>query len=73
MIRVTWFYLHRSWRNRARIAFKKIKHPRYGLGLLFGLGYADQVVPRVPHDSRDRRMDAIVTERGIRRVTGTEA
>ena len=41
--------------------------------LLFGLGYADQVVPRVPHDSRDRRMDAIVTERGIRRVTGTEA
>jgi 5-formyltetrahydrofolate cyclo-ligase len=41
--------------------------------LLFGLGYALQMVPRVPHDSRDRRMDAIVTERGIRRVTGTAA
>jgi 5-formyltetrahydrofolate cyclo-ligase len=36
--------------------------------LLYGLGYAFQVVASVPHDSRDRRMDAIVTERGIRRV-----
>ena len=37
--------------------------------LLYGLGYAFQVVASVPHDSRDRRMDAIVTERGIHRVT----
>ncbi len=36
--------------------------------LLFGLGYEFQVVASVPHDSRDRRMDAIVTERGIRRL-----
>jgi 5-formyltetrahydrofolate cyclo-ligase len=35
--------------------------------LLYGLGYEFQVVESVPHDSRDRRMDAIVTERGIRR------
>ena len=36
--------------------------------LLYGLGYEFQVVASVPHDSRDRRMDAIVTERGIRRL-----
>jgi 5-formyltetrahydrofolate cyclo-ligase len=36
--------------------------------LLYGLGYEFQVVASVPHGSRDRRMDAIVTERGIRRL-----
>ncbi len=36
--------------------------------LLYGLGYEFQVVASVPHDSRDRRMDAIVTECGIRRL-----
>jgi 5-formyltetrahydrofolate cyclo-ligase len=36
--------------------------------LLFGLAFELQVVESVPHGSRDRRMDAIVTERGIRRV-----
>jgi 5-formyltetrahydrofolate cyclo-ligase len=36
--------------------------------LLYGLGYEFQMVVSVPHDSRDRRMDAIVTERGIRRL-----
>jgi 5-formyltetrahydrofolate cyclo-ligase len=36
---------------------------------LFGVGYEFQVVEAVPHGSRDRRMDAIVTERGIRWVT----
>jgi 5-formyltetrahydrofolate cyclo-ligase len=36
--------------------------------LLYGLGYEFQVVPSVPHGSRDRGMDAIVTERGIRRL-----
>ncbi len=35
--------------------------------LLFGLAYSFQVVAAVPHDSHDRRMDAIVTERGIGR------
>ncbi len=35
--------------------------------VLFGLAYAFQVVAAVPHDSHDRRMDAIVTERGIGR------
>jgi 5-formyltetrahydrofolate cyclo-ligase len=37
---------------------------------LFGLAYAFQLVPYVPHDSRDRRVDAIVTEREIHRVEG---
>ena len=31
----------------------------------FGLGFEFQVVEAVPHGSRDVRMDAIVTERGI--------
>jgi len=38
--------------------------------LLFGLAYEFQVVESLPHGSRDRRMDAIVTERTIRRVQG---
>ncbi len=38
--------------------------------LLFGLAYAFQVVPSLPHGSHDRRMDAIVTERGVVRVQG---
>ena len=33
---------------------------------LIGFGYELQVVDEVPHDSRDRRMDAIVTERCVR-------
>lgn len=36
--------------------------------LLFGLGFEAQRVESVPHDSRDRRMDAIVSERGIWRI-----
>lgn len=32
---------------------------------LVAVGYAFQVVEAVPHDSRDRRVDAIVTERGF--------
>ena len=32
---------------------------------LIGVGYAFQCVEAVPHDSRDRRVDAIVTERGL--------
>jgi 5-formyltetrahydrofolate cyclo-ligase len=35
---------------------------------VFGLGYELQVVASVPHGSRDRRVDAIVTESGIRWV-----
>jgi 5-formyltetrahydrofolate cyclo-ligase len=34
--------------------------------LLVGAGYAFQVVAEVPADSRDRAVDAIVTERGFR-------
>lgn len=39
---------------------------RGALPLLIGAGYEAQIVPAVPHDSRDRSMDAIVTERGLR-------
>jgi 5-formyltetrahydrofolate cyclo-ligase len=35
---------------------------------VFGVGYELQVVTSVPHGSRDRRVDAIVTESGIRWV-----
>ena len=33
--------------------------------LLIGVGYFFQLQEHVPHDARDRRVDAIVTERGI--------
>ncbi len=36
--------------------------------LLYGVGFEFQLVDAVPHGSRDRRMDAIVTERIIRRM-----
>ena len=36
--------------------------------LLYGVGFEFQVVDAVPHGSRDRRMDAIVTERIIRQM-----
>jgi 5-formyltetrahydrofolate cyclo-ligase len=39
---------------------------RRALPLLIGTGFEAQIVPAVPHDSRDRSMDAIVTERGLR-------
>jgi 5-formyltetrahydrofolate cyclo-ligase len=39
---------------------------RNTLPLLIGAGYEAQIVAAVPHDSRDRSMDAIVTERGLR-------
>jgi 5-formyltetrahydrofolate cyclo-ligase len=38
--------------------------------LLYGVGFEFQVVDAVPHGSRDRRMDAIVTEGMIRRISG---
>jgi 5-formyltetrahydrofolate cyclo-ligase len=38
--------------------------------LLFGVAYEFQVLESLPYGSRDRRMDAIVTERTIRRVQG---
>ena len=41
-----------------------------GPPLLFGVAYEFQVVASLPYGSRDRRMDAIVTERTIRRVQG---
>ena len=39
--------------------------------LLYGVGFEFQVVDAVPHDSRDRKMDAIVTERIIRQMQRT--
>ena len=36
--------------------------------LLYGVGFEFQVMDAVPHGSRDRRMDAIVTERIMRRM-----
>lgn len=39
---------------------------------LVGFAYAVQVVDAVPHGPHDRRMDAIVTERGLYRVPGAE-
>jgi 5-formyltetrahydrofolate cyclo-ligase len=42
-----------------------------GAPWLVGVGYAFQRVAAVPHDSRDRRVDAIVTEQGF--VWQTEA
>ena len=36
---------------------------------LFGLGFEWQVLELVPHASHDRGMDAIVTERAVRRIT----
>ena len=36
--------------------------------LLYGVGFEFQVMDAVPHGSRDRRMDAIVTERIIRQM-----
>jgi 5-formyltetrahydrofolate cyclo-ligase len=44
--------------------------PGVGTPLLYGVGFEFQVVDAVPHGSRDRRMDAIVTERIIREVQG---
>lgn len=38
--------------------------------LLFGIAYEFQLVASVPHGSQDRRVDAIVTERTIRRIGG---
>jgi 5-formyltetrahydrofolate cyclo-ligase len=38
---------------------------------LIGVGYAFQCIDAVPHDSRDRRVDAIVTEQGLVWRAGT--
>lgn len=37
---------------------------------LVGFGYEFQIVDAVPHDSRDRQMDAIVTDRKVRDCSG---
>jgi 5-formyltetrahydrofolate cyclo-ligase len=37
-----------------------------------GVGFESQIVPSVPMDSHDRRMDVVVTETGIFAVDGTE-
>lgn len=35
--------------------------------VVFGVGYELQIVERIPREAHDRSMDALVTERGIRR------
>jgi 5-formyltetrahydrofolate cyclo-ligase len=40
---------------------------------LFGVAFAFQLVSAVPHDSHDRPMDAIVSERAVHRVAGSGA
>jgi 5-formyltetrahydrofolate cyclo-ligase len=47
--------------------------PGTGAPRLFGLGFEWQLVESVPHASHDRGMDAIVTERGVRRITRNPA
>ncbi|MBW2579248.1 MAG: 5-formyltetrahydrofolate cyclo-ligase [Deltaproteobacteria bacterium] len=37
---------------------------------LVGFGYEFQIVEAVPHDERDRQMDAIVTDQGVRDCSG---
>ena len=37
---------------------------------LVGFGYEFQIVDAVPHDHRDRQMDAIVTDRKVRDCSG---
>jgi 5-formyltetrahydrofolate cyclo-ligase len=37
---------------------------------LVGFGYEFQIVDAVPHDERDRQMDAIVTDQKIRDCSG---
>jgi 5-formyltetrahydrofolate cyclo-ligase len=37
---------------------------------LVGFGYEFQIVDAVPHDERDRQMDAIVTDRNVRDCSG---
>lgn len=39
---------------------------------LIGLGYEFQIVDAVPHDARDRRVDALVTERAFRSCAGSD-
>jgi 5-formyltetrahydrofolate cyclo-ligase len=43
---------------------------RAGGPLLYGIAYELQIVDEVPHDSHDRRMNAIVTEHRLRRIGG---
>lgn len=38
-----------------------------GETLAIGIGFAGQEIERVPHEDHDRRLDAIVTELGVRR------
>jgi 5-formyltetrahydrofolate cyclo-ligase len=37
---------------------------------LVGFGYEFQIVEAVPHDQRDRQMDAIVTDQKVRDCSG---
>ncbi len=52
--------------GRGRGCYDRALPPGPGGPRVLGLGFAFQVVAHVPCDSRDRPMDAIVTEEGIR-------
>ena len=56
---------HRLGRGRAYYD-RTFPPDRSGAPALIGFAYEFQVVDRVPHDSHDRAMDAIVTERRVR-------
>lgn len=40
-------------------------------GVIFGVGYELQVVERVPRETHDRSLDALLTEHGIRRFAAS--
>lgn len=56
----------RGWRlGRGGGFYDRAFPPGRSAPLLVGVAHAFQVLEAIPHDSRDRRVDAIVTERGM--------
>jgi 5-formyltetrahydrofolate cyclo-ligase len=54
-----------GWRlGRGGGYFDRAFSPEHAAPWLVGVGYAFQCLDSVPHDSRDRRVDAIVSEEG---------
>jgi 5-formyltetrahydrofolate cyclo-ligase len=54
--------------GRGRGMWDRVLHSRRG-AIAFGVGYEFQIVDAVPHGPHDRSVDALLTERGIRRRT----
>jgi len=57
--------------GRGRGCYDAAFPPGASAPLLYGVAFEFQIVDAVPHGSRDRRMDAIVTERIIRQMPRT--